>query len=201
MFGAFTFAAELKLDSNETGLVSRAMYIHKGWNLVQGLESRDLIVGGTDIEINNIKAIFGLNPISKKYIRFYPAPEKEEIDKLRYTANMTYWVYSNSDGTLNYQTEKVDITKFNWPSGWNIIPVASEFVNKSLDDIKGDCTIERAYWWSPREQKFINVKDEFLKISQYDNNVGTGLVFKFLNECKLSVLTNNGVVLPPKLPN
>ncbi len=179
-----------------------SIYLHKGWNLVQGLSGVELVTGGEGIQADDIKAIFGLNPNNKKYVRFYPSMEKEEISNLRYVSNMTFWVYSDKDGSIFYKPVKPEITKFTRPAGWNIISIEPEFIGKSLDQIKGDCIFEKAYWWSPREQKFVNVLNNFTEISKHSTNIGTGLVIKSTNECKLNVVSNNVNILPPpQLPN
>ena len=207
-FKSTVLAENLQLDSYNGTLpdievVQKTMYVHKGWNLVHGLAGKEWITGGTDIDQDNIKAIFGLNPINKKYVRFYPSAEKEQVTDIRYIPDMTYWVYSNKDGTLFYKSSKTDILKFTWPAGWNIISVAPEFIGKSLDKIKGSCNFEKAYWWSPREQKFVDVLNNFSEISKSSSNIGSGLILKSTNECKLNVASSNNVNIlpPPQLPN
>ena len=204
-FGANVFAADLNLDAYGTfsnvEVVQEKIYLHKGWNLVQGFAGREWYTGGMDIEKDDIKAIFALNPINKKYVRFYPTPEKESISDLSAITQLTYWVYSNKDGTINYETAKPQTLRFTWPAGWNIISIAQEFIGKSLDDVKGNCLIEKIYWWSPRDQQFLDVRNNFSEITRYDSNVGSGLVLKFSNECKLSVSENGNITPPPQLPN
>ena len=138
--GGVAFAADLNLDAYGTfsnvEIVQKTIYLHKGWNLAQGFAGREWITGGVDLEKNNIKAIFALNPLNKKYVRFYPDPEKNNISDLRSITQLAYWVYSDKDGTIDYKMAKQDTLKFTWPAGWNIISIAPEFIGKSLDDIK-----------------------------------------------------------------
>lgn len=200
------FAADLILEGHGTlsnvEVVQKTIYIHKGWNLVQGLASREWITGGIDLEKRNIKAIFVLNPLNKKYVRFYPSPIREEVNELQAIEFLTYWVYSDGEGTLNYETAKPETRfRFAWPAGWNIISIIPEFIGKSLESIKGNCVIEKIYWWSPREQKFLDVRNAFSELTEEGSNVGSGLVLKFSNECKLGVLESNNITPPPQLPN
>ncbi len=203
--GGVAFAADLNLDAYGTfsnvEIVQKTIYLHKGWNLAQGFAGTEWITGGVDLEKNNIKAIFALNPLNKKYVRFYPDPEKNNISDLRSITQLAYWVYSDKDGTIDYKMAKQDTLKFTWPAGWNIISIAPEFIGKSLDDVKGNCVIEKIYWWSPREQQYIDVLKDFSKVTVSDNNIGTGLVLKLLSGCNLGVSKNNNITPPPQLPN
>ncbi|MDO8430570.1 MAG: hypothetical protein Q7S72_01100 [Candidatus Taylorbacteria bacterium] len=206
VFGVTTFAADLNLDAYGTfsniEVVSKTIYIHKGWNLVQGLAGREWITGGIDLQISDIKAIFVLNPINKKYVRFYPDIVKNEVNELVAIPHLTYWVYSDKEGTLHYQTVKPEITKFTWPAGWNIIPISPEFIGKSLESIKGNCVIDRAYWWSPRDQQFIDIMNTSSEVFRNNsNNIGSGLVLRFSNQCKLSASESSTIAPPPQLPN
>ena len=206
LFKSTVLAESLQLDSYNGTLpdievVEKSMYFHKGWNLVHGLAGKEWITGGTGINQDNIKAIFGMNLVNKKYVRFYPSAEKEQVTDIRYIPEMTYWVYSNNDGTLFYKSSKIDILKFTWQAGWNIIAVAPEFMGKSLNEIKGSCNFEKAYWWSPREQIYVDVKSNLKEITKDNTNIGTGLILKMTNECKLNVSGLNTIVPPPQLPN
>ena len=71
-----------------------------GWNLVHGLPNPEWLSGG-DIEASNIKAIYGFNPMTQEYIRFYPQPEKTKLNSQNTRVDSmisatAFWVYIDS---------------------------------------------------------------------------------------------------------
>jgi len=80
------------------------------------------------------------------------------------------------------------------------------FINKSFNDLKGNCNIGKLYWWQPRDQQFMNIlsdKDR-MEVLRYSENIGSGLLIKVQESCTLFTGTSNdGSDIPnvPEIPN
>ncbi len=198
------FAAQLHFgftDYNTSAPeVQREVAITEGWNLIHGFANPEWITGG-DISQSNIKALFILNPVTKTYARFYPNPIRDEVDQLSSVPDMVAWVYSDKTGTMKFKTVASEVLKFNWPAGWNMIGVTGDFVGKSLNQLKGNCTITSYYVWQADSQKWY--KDSKGLDAYFGKEwVGKGVLIKFAQDCKLGLRTNtNTVSTPPPLPS
>lgn len=195
------YATELKwgFTTTDASVEQKSLVLIKGWNLIQGLADPSFIVSGTQGRANSqgyIKAIFAFNPINKEYVRVYPNPERTALDALPSSIlQLPLWVYSSGDGeTISYQTESLTGNfQFTWPAGWNFISVGNEMVGRSLDEIKGNCNIEKAFGWDPKSQDWISIMT-----TPFDKEaVGMGYVIKFSSDCKLGTSTTEGTITPP----
>jgi len=181
----------IQADYVEAGYVN----FEKGWNLVHGLPSPDWLSGG-DLDSSNIKAIYGFNPVTQKYIRFYPNPNRDElsssdlrIDTLISTS--AFWVYSDKKGSTEYWTlQPTPINEKRLIRGWNFMGITPDMIGKSLNDIKGDCNIEKMYGWD-------NEGDGRWDIITLDRELtdfvlSFGLVIRVSSDCQFGS--------PPSLP-
>ena len=110
------------------------------------------------------------------------------------------WLYSTKDCTITIPALPPAFTLKDsllatpnrvFPAGWNFFTVFSDMVGKSLDEIKGDCTIEKAYIWNPEDQAWIRL------YKFPEPLLGYGIVFKTSNDCLLGKVTISEV---PGLP-
>ncbi|MDO8460049.1 MAG: hypothetical protein Q7S74_03000 [Nanoarchaeota archaeon] len=187
----------------------------KGWNLVQGLPNPEWLSGG-DIESSNIKAIYGFNPVTQEYIRFYPQPEKSKLNSQNTRVDSmisatSFWVYIDSPqkeyGQINYLTlePNTELSK-QLLTGWNFASIMPNFINKSFNDLKGNCNIEKMYWWQSRDQQWMNIlsdKDR-MEVLRYSENIGSGLLIKVSESCTLLTgIVDNPSDIPgaPAIPN
>lgn len=181
--------------------------IYKGWNLIYGFISPDQLSG--HLEKSSIKAVYAFNPAIQQYARMYPNREDSKItiddDLLLQTA---FWVYSDTETgeTLNgmYNGDEYWMYKLPQPisdlqlySGWNFVAIVPEMIGKNLDELKGSCIITRAYWWQPREQKFISVDLTNSDVLKSQQNVMSGMIIKVSSNCKLGSVEAN----VPSVPN
>ena len=170
----------------------------RGWNLVHGLANPSWISGG-DLDSNNIKAIYTFDRVSKKYIKFYPDPDKAELSNIRIdqiVSSSPFWVYSNKAGNGEYFTlePNFEVAK-QLIAGWNFVTIPLEFKGKSLDEIKGDCAIEKISIWNIDSQNW----DASLN-NATENSIGFSTIIKVANNCKLGIVPES-VSNIPQLPN
>ena len=184
-----------------------------GWNLVHGLPNPEWLSGG-DIEASNIKAIYGFNPMTQEYIRFYPQPEKTKLNSQNTRVDSmisatAFWVYIDSPngyGEAEYWSlEPNEELNKQMLKGWNFVSFLPNYVGKSFDELKGNCNIQKLYWWQPRDQQFNNIlsdKDR-MEVLRYSENIGSGLLIKVSESCTLfaSSSDNFGVPNIPEIPN
>tara|TARA_Y100000310_G_C20497854_1_gene722440 strand:- start:15 stop:995 length:981 start_codon:yes stop_codon:yes gene_type:complete len=184
-----------------------------GWNLIHGLPNPEWLSGG-DLEASNIKAIYGFNPITQEYIRFYPQPEKNKLSSQNTRVDSmisatAFWVYIDAPteyGESEYWTlEPNEELNKQLVEGWNFVGFLPNYVGKSFDELKGNCDIQKLYWWQPRSQQFNNIlsdKDR-MEVLRYSENIGSGLLIKVPESCTLftSSSDSSGVPNVPEIPN
>ncbi len=104
------------------------------------------------------------------------------------------WLYSTKDCTITmpalpptFTLKDTILTTPNrvFPAGWNFFTVLSDMVGKSLDEIKGDCIIEKAYIWNSEDQVWMPLGEQKF----VETIVGSGIVFKTSNDCLLGKTT------------
>jgi len=164
--------------------------------------------------------LYGYDPIEKRYVKIKDITEvdpkvgifgstygfvklSEETGKyIAISPVSSGWLYSIKDCSMTLRAgvpadfvlvAAVNIyTSVNagFPAGWNFFTVFHDMVGKSLDDIKGDCTIKKAYIWNPEDKTWLKLKEQ--KFSE--PLLGYGFVFKTANDCLL------GKVAIPEVP-
>lgn len=160
----------------------------KGWNLVQGFPSPDWLSGG-EVEASNIKAIYGFDPVSQKYIRFYPNANNAELSSsdLRIDtmiATSAFWVYSDKSGESEFMTLKpAPVNKKMLLKGWNFIAITPDMT----ESFAGNCNIEKAYIWGNWNKQWIIFPYSNPRSFTWDggNVFGYGLVIKVSADCRL----------------
>lgn len=191
--------------------------VYKGWNLVTlGVIDN----GSITCSPKDLLVLYGYDPLEKRYIKIKDITEvssnvgilgfvskfyKENGNYLTRSPVNSGWLYSTKDCEIANKVPSLDFTleyirqfmqprNMKFPAGWNFFSVAFDMVNKNLEEIKGDCAIERAYIWNPEGQDWMNMKD--LKFAE--TILGNGLVFKTTNDCVLGeIITIPGA---PTLP-
>jgi hypothetical protein len=181
-----------------------ASSIHKGWNLVYGFASPDQL-DGQGFDKSHIKAIYAFNPDSQEYVRMYPNREDSKIniddDILLQTA---FWVYSDKtvEGSFNNRPSTTEYWLYINPmpyndrllyKGWNFFGVTPDIVGKNMDDIKGNCVIEKIYNWDAESQQWSN--------GLVGATVGSGVLIKVTNNCKFVDPIESDTSPPPSIPN
>ena len=189
----FVLAGELKVP------------VEKGWNLIYGLNSDNpinYILGGSEIQVDNIKAIYVYLPQMNSYGRLYPNPETEKI--FQYLAvedleNSVYWVYSDKSGMGKFNAdEPMEFTQRILSQGWNFYPIYEDMVGKKVSEFRGNCQVEKIYAFEPTKQQWIDLMDEEMQ----QEALGLGIVVKVRNECKFGeVQSEEPIAQLPQIPN
>lgn len=190
--------------------------IYKGWNLV----SLGLIENAANIcPPKSLIVLYGYDPLENRYIKIKDVTEvSSHSEMLRsikefYTgSNLTRspvnsgWLYSSADCEIIREMswgsdfmqedilEQIRSLGVKFPAGWNFFTVLLEMIGKSIDEVKGDCLIEKAYIWNPEDQTWIKLWEQKLP----ETLMGLGIVFKTTNDCQLGeIITIPGA---PALP-
>lgn len=184
--------------------------IYKGWNLVYGFASTDQL-NEQGFEKTHIKAIYAFDPTTQEYVRMYPNREDSKIkiddDDLLQTA---FWVYSDFEtgedfnGVFNaieywlYATP-ISYDQIQMYKGWNFLAINPELYDKSLNDIEGNCNIEKAYLWNPSNQGWLAIPiDDKFDAGKFVIE-GLGIIAKVSSDCNLGA-SNEETTPPPNLP-
>ncbi|HLD13062.1 MAG TPA: hypothetical protein VJB87_05760 [Candidatus Nanoarchaeia archaeon] len=181
-----------------------------GWNLFLGLANPDWLItkderelGKENFDSNNIKAIYGFNPATQEYIRFYPEPETDKLNNqdtristmIRTSA---FWVYSGKEGKISYATLRpTTLNERNLFKGWNFVGITPDFTDKNLQEIKGDCEIAKVVVWLPERQEW-DSKSGFSNLHFDKSLVKSGVLIKVTDDCKLG--GSGDVIAPPTIP-
>jgi len=187
--------------------------LNKGWNLVN--VGGDLLEN-SEIQEQDILAIYNYNPFTKKYVRLHPDeetlvypcdPDCSIEEKLKFNINVgaqPSWLYSNKEGF--FEAEEIPAKKLDnrdLSMGWNFVTITPEMVGKTIADIKGNCNIEKAYAWDIATQDWdddlMNNNWEFREGSIVEP--GRGIVVKSANYCSLKINGGNSILSPPTIPN
>ncbi len=212
----FVSAMQKSMDFPGTTLTgnfieSKVVLFSGSWNLIYGFPNPEWISGG-DVMPKHIKAIYGLYPGTNEYVRFYPNPELEKIKDSNfrwdtYTSIGAFFVLTDYDdkaeGEMKYWTlESPQLNNIQLLSGWNFIGVTSNFQGKSINEIKGDCDMERIYAFlgdNPKWMDLEDAKDDSSFLFAYEGTQNIGLAIKVVEDCNLGSSTEDA--LPPSIPN
>ena len=215
VFTAFSFA------KNYTGGELRTQ-IFKRWSLVYGLVSPDQL-DGQELEKSHIKAIYAFFPTSQEYVRMFPNPENGKLERITKStgsdkfnpSSYALWVYSDLDKSTEYFMDGEPLPYNTNPlyKGWNLIGITPDIygsespISFTLNSIKGDCKIEKAYYYiSPDSSSargprgWVSVASDFKMDSAF---LGMGLAVKVSENCKLGSSTESiegSIGAPPVIP-
>ncbi len=192
--------------------------IYKGWNLVYGFTTPNQLEGQS-LDKSHIKAIYAFMPMVQEYVRFYPNPEESKMENIisklsndEFNPSITaLWVYSDAtvEGSLNniphateYWIERKPLPFNTNPlyKGWNFVGITTDMIDKTINGIKGNCNIERIYYWSQENQDWTDFMPhvEYQKIQK--GQIGQGFVFKVSSDCRLGSPESSDIT-PPSIPS
>ncbi len=189
--------------------------ISAGWNLVYGtfIHYDGSISLDSEIKKEDIKAVYFYSREENKYLQVYPT-EKEygnyvrnlringDNNKISYAMQSPYWVYSSKSGLLRYNLRAIydddnqivlTTNSFLLSSGWNFVTPSSQFNDKTIDDLKGNCEIERAYGYDSGWK-------DWSKVEFREEGIGLGVVVKVKNDCKFGTVAEK-IPSIPTIPN
>jgi len=176
----------------------------QGWNILNGgLYTLSQITSQSDIKKEDIVAIFYYSPSKKQFIRIHPSLEDKKFqDEEDYYGSDRSPIYSSSvrvyikrDGMIQYETDDmIPTSQRNLKIGWNFISVTQGALGNSLNDLKGNCDIQKAYYY------FREYKELDLNMKLPNDMASHGLLIKVGNDCSFVDDSSDGGISPPKLP-
>jgi len=179
--------------------------IEKGWNLLASPGELDWGLENSEIKKSDIITSYAFMPNLQEYARILPE-DKMELDKLQslddnQTISTAMWVYSKKSGNLSYKTEILWLNQRQLFRGWNFVSITPDMVEKSLNEIKGNCDINGFYFynsggWTQDMSNLLLDNNNILD----DDWEGLGAVIKVSNNCKFGS-SSTSATSPPTLPN
>lgn len=183
--------------------------IERGWNILLGFGGPSQLRDNS-ISPDSIKAVFALDPVSKKYIRVYPNPENEKITALgdAYFENAAHWVYTYreaSSATTRYSLEEPSpVNQRTLAHGWNLVPYTANMLKSDFftwNSIKGSCAFEKIYYWNQVNQEWFGITPDFqISSADFDDVENLGNAVKVTSDCTLGFIEPK-ISPPPALPN
>jgi len=214
---AFVFAA----DGDELEYLDQEVTLKEGWNLVSVYTlSNYLFILDTELskydkdnlEDLQIKAIFFYDFFEKSYIMSYPQNEVDKIlifkervnsnfDNYGLHANSALWVYSDKRQVISFRTTDgpLMVEDVKMKLGWNFLTITPDMKGKTINQIKGNCDIEKLYSYETSVQKWSNnlAYDNFMDEELTDDSIWSGIVIKLNSDCSFG----GDSVNPPQIPN
>ena len=202
-----TVVVSAEISQTFEGNYNVKVYLEKGWNLVYGvplLQEGYPLQEGSTLNKEDIKAIFWYNPFEVKYVQIYPG-QFEGLPELKvryaYISGSASWVYSEKEGYFVYsQVDSIKLQDKKLKEGWNFLGISPDMEWKTVSEVKGNCTIEKAYLWDSATSSW---DDNLLKGSEkkFEKNTivepGRGFAVKVSENCNLG--TSGSSVSPPEL--
>jgi len=216
--GVILVSATMSLINSSSLQYKTSIPLNKGWNMVASFHpDTSIIIGESQIQKEDIKAMYWYSPLHNKYFQVYPKHELEDYLKANYgserdrmltlISKSAFWVYTEKEGNLVYSyslKDGGDIDKINLETGWNFIAITPVLLNKKWSDIDGHyCNIQRAYWWSDKEKSSGSWIDVYQvdEIFKYSENIGSGIIVKVSQPCTIQVPMDGDFINPPQIPN
>jgi len=215
---AIFVSASISTDMDTESNYIIEVNINKGWNLVLATpidNGKNYIAEGSDIKLGDIEASFIYSRVSNSYTQLYPYKNTNEEnsyykvgqESAYYLVQSPVWIYSKKSGTLRYfkyedtMPRLEDYSKIVFKKGWNFVGITSPFVDKTLQDFKGTCNIEKSYFFSDRENPsgswmIFPLDVKFLN----RDSAGGGILIKVSSDCNFGSVVNSNVN-PPSLPS
>lgn len=214
-----------------------AIEMHKGWNLVPAFnmnydlstldrstipkseyKPRGPIFQDSDIQKEDVKAMYYYSVAQKKYFNLYPNVNEawdnvykdadaygfdlnnEEEDTLpqEYMLTSAVWLYSNKNGLLRYEMQgsskmKEIMKNRKLLKGFNFVVIPYADKEPILDEFSGTCKIQKVYIFDSENNKWI---DSFPLSQLLRDGTGLGIVIKVEENCQLGVAGT-----PERLPS
>lgn len=176
--------------------------VREGWNLLNaGIYSANMLTSNSDINENDITAVFVYSPSTNQFIRIKPNLEegKYNAEKSYYNGwtskihSLSAWVYVERDGMIEYTTDDIiSMTHRELTSGWNFVSVTENALGKSLNDLKGSCNIQKAYYYLE------GYKNLDLNMELPTDMSSQGLLIKVSSDCSFE--KSGSSITPPSMP-
>jgi hypothetical protein len=187
--------------------ITVSIHVVKGWNLVSNgiFAISPLVDDNSEIQKQDIVAVFYYSPQDKKYYQVYPNDENNILGSTKGYEIIekdvpAAWVYSKKSGRLIFGTDDiVPVNERNVYAGWNLISLTPSLVENSenpdltFGEIKGTCNVEKAYVFYRDWMEF--------DMPEMDSTLsGKGMAIKVSSDCHLGISEGEEISPPPALP-
>lgn len=210
ILGFAPHANRVNADSEE--IIDR-LTLSKGWNLVYGLQDPMQIIGPSNAYVNpptveeirsDIELIYTYDTQAKTYVLLYAKRGTRESGEYKnfnpptsISGNIptsVMWVFVEKGHSIKYRTTAPPaLSQRTISAGWNFIPVFSDVKGKSINQIKGNCTIDALYTYAEEDgiTQWINLKNVY----DFDDKRalteapigGLQLAIKVTNNCQMGI--------------
>jgi len=168
--------------------------LSQGWNLI-ALPGDGELSRGTCSSMDKLNAFVYLKS-EERYVTIQEATHIMGEARLKeYLKTHSFWVYSYRNCAMTFRLE--DAASFNDLSledGWNFVPVTQDMEGNSLNDVGGDCSFEKVYYWNPNAQAWEPL-DANRRLT--DAMLYYGFVAKVEDDCSFGW---GAIITPPSLP-
>lgn len=188
--------------------------VYNGWNLLTYFNP-DYIAEESVIKKSDISAVFLYSPDLNKYIETYPnfnLPNSglDSNDEYYDDASGFYaqWVYVNRPSeTLIYEIpwyqgiyeSSLSEGIINMKKGWNFIGINPAFMGKTIEEVKGNCEIQKVAIWMNNEQDWDVQSSSAIQTRDFQNwLLGEGIIIKVADTCTLG--GSSSLINPPVIP-
>lgn len=179
--------------------------VYEGWNLIAGIPELNVIPSTSDIQKDNIIAIYAYLPKSNEYLRAFPDPEQPSysVDEDQIMSS-AFWLYSDKEGIFRYTSESIlKLESRQLYSRWNFVAITNEFSDYSLNQLKGSCNLEKVFAFDIGTNQWDTISETDYGRNLFEDYTilepGRGMLIKVSQNCKMSlpVETIDG---PPQIP-
>jgi subtilisin family serine protease len=171
------------------------------WNLIAGISFNDIHKSSYLTKEAIFKSYY-YDAKTGKDIEIRPDYKAGNVDSLILYSN-AFWVFSAKPGKIVYKASPSFVNKsrvggyYKFYKGNNLIAINEEMYGKSLDEIKGNCSILEASYWDAGKQNWtiLNVNAK-LNFKSKDELTGLGIRIKVAGDCGFFGVSGgfNGIV-------
>lgn len=168
------------------------LQLYKGWNLVSFQGETENLAGTCAEERKPFGFVYMKE--SGKYLSLQEVSGRLGNRFIDYIAKNALWLYSYENCKLTYEVE--EYTSFNnidLSSGWNLVPVTTDMIGLTLEDIEGSCNIKTVYTWNAETQSWLTFSKKMEFARDY---LHKGVLIKANNACTLG----GSSLMPPAFP-
>ncbi|MBI5389163.1 hypothetical protein HZB01_02160 [Candidatus Woesearchaeota archaeon] len=175
---------------------SYSIALQSGWNLIS-LPS-PLVRFLSSPQAVDSKRMLGFVYLTdqKKYVTLQEAQTILGDRFGSYLVTHAFWVYSYNPSSLNVQLDgrQMALESYSVEKGWNLAPILSTMVGKTLADVSGQCSVQRAYYWNAQTQAWEKMNGNLFT----SNQANTGIVTNVKEACSFG--SPKITLTPPAIP-
>jgi hypothetical protein len=160
------------------------------WNLIAGISFSDALHSSSYLTKDAIFKSYYHDAKTNKDIEIRPDYKAGNVDPLFLYSN-AFWVFSAKPGKIVYKASPSFVNKtrlggfYQFYAGDNLIAINDEMYGKTINQIKGDCSIVSASFWDALNQSWISLDlDSALNFETQEGLVGKGIRVKVAGDCR-----------------